>query len=84
MDAKKEFEAYVNANQEEQMKAYWPIINVFEAEDTPDPKQFGFEMGWCMALQWIGGLLGVELAEPDPEGKEAIEKIFAEAEKEEE
>lgn len=79
MDAKKEFEAFVNANQEEQMKAYWPLINVFEAADTPDPKQFGFEMGWLLALGWIGELLGVELAQPDIEEREKIKKIFEDA-----
>ena len=77
-NVKKEIEAYINSNYEEVMKSRWPMVKMFVSEETPDEKQFGYEMGWIMALGWMGNLLGLELAQPDKESKDKIDALFRE------
>jgi hypothetical protein len=37
-----------------------------------------YDMGFITALNWIGDILGVELAMPNKEDRDIIDKIFKE------
>ena len=72
---RKSFEDYVNSNYEERMKKMWEVAKTF-LNDEPDPRQNAYELGWISALQWIGRLLGIELAMPTDEDKKKIDELF--------
>ena len=72
---KKLFEDYVNSNYEEKMKNMWSLAQIL-LNDEPDPRQNAYELGWITALQWIGGMLGMELAMPTDEEKKKIDELF--------
>lgn len=80
---KKEIEDYINSIQEEQMEAFWPLVNAFQMQDIPDPKEYGYKIGWNLALSWLGDILGLEIAKPDAESKAKIDSIFENLEKDE-
>ena len=72
------FADFVNNNYEERMKDMYQIVGIFRPQDGEDEMNFMYDMGFITALNWIGDLLGVELAMSTKEERDEIEKLFKE------
>ena len=75
-DERQEFADYVNANYKEQRDSAWPLIQAFRIENIEDDMEYAYHMGWEMAIQWMGELLGIELALPPKEERDKIDELF--------
>lgn len=75
-DAAQSFADFVNNNYKERMNGMHQIAKHFRPQEGEDEMEFMYDIGFITALNWIGNLLGVELAMPSKEDRDKIDKLF--------
>ena len=70
------FEDFVNTHYEQQIKNLYEFTKVVRPESKNEPEKDYFELGFTMGIQWIGSMLGLELAMPPKEQRDIIDRAL--------